>query len=76
MKQAVINEVLPAVEAIKDSRLMFRDGAYLARGRDAVVAQGIVEQMMRDDLIHRVGSGMYELTTKGKQMARQGGAHG
>lgn len=65
-----ITDALSAAVAIKDSRLMLRDGAYLARGRDMVVEQGVVEGMLRDGLIQRVGSGMYELTNKGRQLAR------
>lgn len=70
-----ITELQPAIMALRDNRLMMRDGAYLIGGRDRAVAQQVVEQMMRDDIIQRVGSGIYELTQKGKQMARNGGGN-
>lgn len=71
-----ITEVPAAVAAIKGTRLMMHRGVYLVRGDcDIVIAQAVVEEMMRDDLIHRVGSGMYELTIKGKQYVRNGGVN-
>lgn len=66
----VITDVRAAAAAIQDKRLVFHGGVYLAGGRDVVVAQETVEAMMRDDLIQRVGRGSYELTAKGKQLAR------
>lgn len=69
-----IDDVQTAVTALRDKRLMMRDGVYLVGGRDVVVAQGTFETMLREGLIQRVG-GMYELTIKGKQMARNGGQH-
>jgi predicted transcriptional regulator len=70
MSNTTITDAPTAAVAIRHSRLMLRDGVYRVGGRDAVVEQRVFEGMLRDGLIQRVGRGIYELTNKGRELAR------